>query len=82
MKSEWEKTLLEYYKNNFNAKWIKVYQNKHPVLATRVIFYTKFKRIVKHQPYMGELTYANMFYKLKEGAWYDITELLKKHKEE
>ena len=26
--SEWEKSLLEYYLNNHNAKWMKVYNNK------------------------------------------------------
>lgn len=79
---EWEKALLEYYKTNYKAKWIKVYQNKHSILATRIFFYTKFKRMIKQQPYSGELTYTNMFYKLKEGAWYEITELLKGYEEE
>ena len=47
MKRQWEKALLEYYLNNYNAKWIRVFHNKHPVLATKVIFYTKFKRLLK-----------------------------------
>ena len=74
--STWEKTLLEYYLNNYKAKWIKVYNNKHPILATRVIFYTVFKRKIKKQPYCGELTYTGMFKKLNEGDWYFIPNLL------
>lgn len=82
MKKQWEKALLEYYLNNYNAKWIRVFHNKHPVVATKVIFYTKFKRLVKNQPYCGELTYTNLFYGLKEGDWYNITNLLNNYKEE
>lgn len=82
MKRQWEKALLEYYLNNYDAKWIRVFHNKHPALATKVIFYTKFKRLVKKQPYCGELTYTNLFNRLKEGDWYNITNLLKDYKEE
>lgn len=81
MLKKWEKSLLEYYLKNKNAKWIRVYHNKHPVLATRVIFYTKFKRRLKDQPYSGELTYTGMFKNLVEGDWYLITNLLNNYEE-
>ena len=42
--TKWEIVLLKYYLENHKAKWIKVYNNKHPVLATKVMFYTIFKR--------------------------------------
>lgn len=80
--SEWERALLEYYLNRYNAKWIRVYNNKHPILATRVIFYTRFKRTVKKQPYCGELTYTGMFKRLVEGDWYLIPNLLQDYKGE
>ena len=79
---QWEKSLLEYYKKKYKAKWIRVFSNKHPILATRVLFYTMFKRKIKRQPYCGELTYTKMFYKLKEGDWYNISDLLNEYKEE
>jgi len=74
--SEWEKALLEFYLKNYNAKWIKVYNNKHPILETRVFFYTVFKRKIRKQPYCGELTYTGMFKNLVEGEWYFIPNLL------
>ena len=49
--SQWEKSLLEYYLYNHKAKWMRVYNNKHPILETRVVFYTIFKRKIKKQPY-------------------------------
>lgn len=79
--SEWEKALLKYYLENHNAKWIRVYNNKHPILETRVMFYTIFKRKVKKQPYCGELTYIGMFKKLVEGDWYFIPNLLNAYEE-
>lgn len=82
MKRQWEKALLEYYFNNYHAKWVRVFHNRHPTLATKVIFYTKFKRLVKTQPYCGELTYTNLFNRLKEGDWYDIANLLVEYREE
>lgn len=81
-KEEWEKALLEYYQKEYNAKWIRVFTNKHSVLATRVLFYTTFRRKIGKQPYSGELTYTKMFYKLKEGDWYNIANLLNEYKEE
>ena len=59
-----------------------VYNNKHPILETRVVFYTIFKRKIKKQPYCGELTYTGMFKKLVEGDWYFIPNLLDSYKEE
>ena len=47
--SQWEKSLLEYYLNNHKAKWMRVYNNKHPILETRVVFYTiKKKKKTSH----------------------------------
>ena len=80
--NKWEKALLEYYLNNTNAKWVRVFYNKHPVMVTKVIFYTKLKKKVKEQPYCGELTYTNLFYRLKEGEWYEIATLLNDYREE
>ena len=70
------------YLNKYKAKWIRVYNNKHPILETRVVFYTIFKRKIKKQPYCGELTYTGMFKKLIEGDWYFIPNLLESYKEE
>lgn len=80
--SEWEIALLKHYLKYYNAKWIRVYNNKNPILPTKVIFYTVFKKKVKKQPYCGELTYTGMFKKLIEGDWYFIPNLLQKDKEE
>lgn len=82
MKRQWEKALLEYYFYNYHAKWVRVFHNRHPTLATKVVFYTKFKRLVKTQPYCGELTYTNLFNRLKEGDWYDIANLLVEYRED
>lgn len=79
--SEWEKALMEYYLNKYNAKWMRVVNNKHPFLATRVFFYTSFKRKLKKQAYAGELTYTGMFKCLNEGDWYYIPNLLKSGEE-
>ena len=79
---QWEKTLLEFYQNNYNAKWMRVYNNKHPVLPTKVFFYTTFKRKIKKQPYCGELTFTGMFKNLKQGDWYNISNLLETYRKE
>ena len=34
--TEWEYRFLKYYLDKFNAKWVRVFNNKHPLLATRV----------------------------------------------
>lgn len=74
--NEWEIRLLEHYLKHFNAKWFRVYNNKSPVLPTRIIFYNTFKRKVKKQAYCGELTYTGMYKKLNEGEWYSIPKIL------
>lgn len=79
---KWERELLNFYQNNYNAKWIRVFNNKHPVLATRVMFYTIFKKKLKKQPYCGELTYTGLFKKLNQGDWYYIPNLLSDCEEE
>ena len=45
--SRWEKALLKYYLDNYKAKWMRVYNNKHTILETKVVFYTIFKRKIK-----------------------------------
>lgn len=79
---EWEYRFLKYYLDKFNAKWMRVFNNKHPLLATRVDLYTIYKRRLKNQPLTENLTYSNMFEKLEEGKWYFIPDLLNIDKED
>lgn len=80
--TEWEYRFLKYYLDKFNAKWMRVFSNKHPLLATRVDLYTIYKRRLKNQPLTENLTYSNMFEKLEEGKWYFIPDLLEIDKED
>ena len=80
--TEWEYKFLKYYLDKFKAKWMRVFNNKHPLLATRVDLYTVYKRKLKHQPITESLTYSNMFKQLDEGTWYFIPNLLKNSKED
>ena len=80
--TEWECKFLNYYLNKFNGKWVRVFNNKHPLLDTRVDIYTIYKRKIKAQPLTGSLTYSNMFEVLDEGKWYFIPDLLKQDKED
>ena len=75
--TRWEKMFLEYYLKNYNAKWMKVYNNKHPIFDTTVVLYTIYKRKLKNQPIIGQTTYTSMFQQLQEGKWYFILDLLK-----
>lgn len=80
--TECERNFLNYYLNNFNAKWMRVYDNKHPLFETRVDLYTIFKRRLKNQPITGQKTYISMFKQLVEGKWYFIPDILQQDKEE
>lgn len=80
--TEWEYKFLKYYLDKFKAKWVRVFNNKHPLLATRVDLYTVYKRKLKHQSITESLTYSNMFKQLDEGKWYFIPNLLKISKED
>ena len=80
--TEWEYKFLNYYLEKFNAKWVRVFNNKHPLLATRVDLYTVYKRKLKHQPITESLTYSNMFKQLDEGKWYFIHKIIKNSKED
>ena len=80
--TEWEYKFLKYYLDKFKAKWVRVFNNKHPLLAARVDLYTVYKRKLKHQPITESLTYSNMFKQLDEGKWYFIPNLLKNSKED
>lgn len=77
-----EKRFLNYYLNKYNAKWMRVYNNKHPLFETTVDMFNVFKRKLKNQPIVGERTYVGMFKQLVEGRWYFIPNLLKNSKEE
>ena len=80
--TKWEKYFLNYFMKNYKAKWMQVYNNKHPFLATTVDLFTIYKRHLKNQPQTGEVTYTNMFKTLIEGEWYFIPYLLENDKEE
>ena len=80
--TKYEINFLNYYLNNYNAKWMRVFNNKHPIFETRVDLYTIFKRKLKNQPVTGQRTYISMFRQLVEGKWYFIPELLNQYKEE
>lgn len=80
--TKYEINFLNYYLNNYNAKWMRVFNNKHPIFETRVDLYTIFKRKLKNQPVTGQKTYISMFKQLVEGKWYFIPELLNQYKEE
>lgn len=79
--TECEVRFLTFYLNNHNAKWMLVFDNKHPIFETRVQLYSIFKRKLKTQPIVGQRTYTNMFNQLIEGKWYFIPHLLKNEKE-
>ena len=75
--SDYEKRFLVYYLNNYNAKWMRVFNNKHPFFCTRADLYTIYKRMIRNQPVVGQKTYPAMIKQLTEGKWYYIPELLK-----
>lgn len=80
--TKWERKFLNYYLNNFNAKWMQVFNNKHPLLETRVDLFNIYKMKLKKQPATGQETLTSMFRQLKEGEMYLITDLLNQDKEE
>jgi hypothetical protein len=80
--TKWEIKFLNYYLNNFNAKWMRVFNNKHPLLETRVDLFNIYKMKLKGQPVVGQETLTSMFKQLKEGEMYLITDLLKQDKED
>lgn len=80
--TKWERKFLSYYLNNFNAKWVRVFNNKHPLFETRVDLFNIYKRKLKIQPITGQETITSMFRQLQEGKMYLITNLLNQDKEE
>lgn len=80
--TKWERKFLKYYMEKYKAKWMRVYNNKHPFLATTVDFFTIYKKHLKNQPITNNLTYTGMFRELIEGEWYFIPYLLENDKEE
>lgn len=75
--TKYERLFLIYYQQKHNAKWMKVYYNKHFILETKVDLYNIYKRKLRSQPKIGQLTYTGMFKQLNEGEWYYIPTLLK-----
>lgn len=80
--TKFEKSFLNYYLNNYKAKWMQVFNNKHPFLETTVNLCNVYKRELKNQPITGQYTYSGMFKQLIEGEWYFIPSLLNNEKEE
>lgn len=80
--TKWERKFLNYYLNNFNAKWMRVFNNKHPLLETRVDLFNIYKMKLKGQPVVGQETLTSMFKQLKEGEMYLIADLLNQDKED
>ena len=80
--TKWERTFLNYYLNTFNAKWVRVFNNKHPLFETRVDLFNIYKIKLKSQPFVGQETLTSMFKQLNEGEMYLITDLLKQDKED
>lgn len=80
--TDFEKAFLRKYLEIYNAKWVRVYNNKHLLLDTRVDLYTIYKRKLKIQPKTSKETYTNMFKDLIEGNWYYIPDLLANEKED
>lgn len=80
--TKWERKFLNYYLNNFNAKWVRVFNNKHPLLETRVDLFNIYKKALKNQPVTGQETITSMFRQLQEGKMYLITDLLNQDKED
>lgn len=80
--TNWERKFLKYYMEKYKAKWMRVYNNKHPFFATTVDFFTIYKRHLKNQPITNNLTYTGMFKGFIEGEWYFIPYLLDNDKEE
>jgi hypothetical protein len=73
---KWEIIFLKYYSTKYNAKWIRVYRNKHGILDTIVVLYNVYKKKLKKQARTGQQTFTHMFRYLKEGDWYYIPDLL------
>lgn len=80
--TKYEKIFLNYYMNKYNAKWMRVFNNKHPFLETTISLYNVFKRELKKDVKTGQYTYSGMFNQLIEGEWYFIPSLLNYEKEE
>ncbi|MBO6232856.1 MAG: hypothetical protein J6N78_02160 [Clostridia bacterium] len=80
--TKWERTFLNYYLEIYNAKWMRVFNNKHPLLDTRIDLFNVYKRKLKVQPAEGQETFTNMFKNLVEGKWYYVPDLLQQEKEE
>ncbi len=74
--TEYEKKFLKYYLESYNAKYMRVYNNKHTILDTRIDLFSIYKRKLKIQPSTGQNTYTNMFNNLEEGKWYLVTNLI------
>ena len=61
---------------------MRVFNNKHPLLDTRIDLFNVYTRKLKVQPTEGQETFTNMFKNLVEGKWYYVPDLLQQEKEE
>lgn len=77
---DYEKQFIQYYRNNYNAVFMKVNHNKGFV-PTKVTLYNENKRVIKHQPVYFGVTVRNMFAWLDENKIYTIDDILKKGSE-
>lgn len=80
-KRKYELYFLKYHLEHYNAKYIRVFCNKHPVLPTKVVLYTGTKRKLKYQTVPGETTLCGMFKELNENTFYSIPQLIERYKE-
>ena len=76
-KSQYEKFFLEYHFKNYNAKYIKVFNNRNTLIPTKIVLYSGVKRKLKYQPIAGEITLSKMFSELEQNTFYSIPQLIK-----
>lgn len=77
VKQKYELFFLQYHLKEYNAKYIKVFNNKNNLIPTKVVLYNGVKRKLKYQPIPGELTLSKMFSELEENTFYSIPQLIK-----
>lgn len=77
IKYNYEVFFLEYHLKEYNAKYIKVFNNHNNLIPTKIVLYNGVKRKLKYQPIPGELTLSKMFSELEENTFYSIPQLIK-----
>ncbi|WP_304818966.1 hypothetical protein [uncultured Clostridium sp.] len=76
-KKHYELFFLKYHLKEYNAKYIKVFNNNNNLIPTKIVLYSGVKRKLKYQPVPGELTLSKMFNELEENTFYSIPQLIK-----